>query len=235
MPHRWCKHALLRKEQIESGKDLTFNEVFRPLYIKRISELAPSNILEVGAGTGHLSRDLAKLGFNITAIEPSLGMFKVAESVVKGEGINLINCTSCDLLPTSIFDLSFSHLVAHVVDDIDNFFISIASHLIQGGNFLFSLPHPCFYNDYKNFFGPEYNYMKSLVKEVSFFITNDTKNPIERVPYHHRPLQDYINSLVFSGFSITRFEEVYPPKEIQNKYGHPWKTPRYCMFVCKKL
>jgi hypothetical protein len=77
--------------------------------------------------------------------------------------------------------------------------------------------------------------MKASVKEISFSITKDKENVIEGVPYHHRPLQDYINSLVLSGFAIGGFDETYPSKEIQDKYGEPWQTPRYCMFMCKKL
>ena len=54
MPNRWCDSAELRRSQIESGLDLTFNEVFKPIFVEKISSLNPARILEVGAGTGHL-------------------------------------------------------------------------------------------------------------------------------------------------------------------------------------
>lgn len=235
MPHRWCNSASLRRDQIESGADLTFNEVFKPLIVNRVSRLLPKNVLEVGAGTGHISKELSNLGFSITAIEPSKGMYDVAQEVLSNSNVNLVNCTSFELKKESLYDVAFSHLVAHVVDDLPNFFQSIGEHLIKGGHFIFSIPHPCFYNDYKGFFGDEYNYMTPMTKNVSFTITKDAENTISGVPYHHRPLSEYINKLVGSGFAIDGFDETYPDDEIQEKYGARWQTPRYCVFTCKKL
>jgi len=235
MPHRWCNSAKIRREQIESGVDLTFNEVFKPLMVNRVSNLSPKKILEVGAGTGHLSKELSSLGFSVTAIEPSLGMYHVAQEVLEKTSVKLINSTSFEFDNQSLYDVSFSHLVAHVVNDLISFFESVGKHLETGGHFIFSIPHPCFYNEYKKFFGEEYNYMIPMTKNVSFTITNDSTNLISGVPYHHRPLSEYINSLVKSGFAIDGFDETYPGDEIQKKYGAKWETPRYCVFTCKKL
>jgi len=235
MPHRWCNSARIRREQIESGVDLTFNEVFKPLIISRIQALTPINVLEVGAGTGHISNELFKLGYSVTAIEPSLGMYKEAQEVLSSTDVKLINCTSFELEKTKAYEVAFSHLVAHVVDDLSGFFESVWQHLEKDGYFIFSIPHPCFYNEYKVFFGDEYNYMVPMVKNVSFAITKDPKNIITDVPYHHRPLSEYFNSLVKSGFAIDGFDETYPDDDIQQKYGARWETPRYCVFTCKKL
>lgn len=235
MPHRWCNTAQIRREQIESGTDLTFNEVFKPLLVSRIKSLSPSNVLEVGAGTGHISKELFELGFSITAIEPSFGMYKVAKDVLSLTDVRLLNCTSFDLEKNELFEVAFSHLVAHVVDDLDAFFESIEQHLKANGHFIFSIPHPCFYNEYKGFFGEEYNYMTPISKNVSFTITKDLKNEISGVPYHHRPLSEYINKLVKSGFAIDGFDETYPEDSIQLKYGAKWESPRYCVFTCRKL
>lgn len=210
MPHRWCNSARIRREQIESGADLTFNEVFKPLIISRIKGLRPSRVLEVGAGTGHISIELFKLGFSVTAIEPSLGMYFIAKDILSSTDVKLVNCTSIDLECDTIYDVAFSHLVAHVVDDLSAFFRSIGKHLKKNGYFIFSIPHPCFYNDYKRFFGGEYNYMVPMKKNVSFTITKDLKNIISGVPYHHRPLSEYFNKLAEAGFVIDNFDETYP-------------------------
>ncbi|ALM52966.1 class I SAM-dependent methyltransferase [Halomonas huangheensis] len=235
MPHRWCNSAQIRREQIESGTDLTFNEIFKPLIVSRINELRPGRVLEVGAGTGHISIELFKLGYSVTAIEPSLGMYLVAQDVLSSTDVKLVNCTSFELEQDTFYEVAFSHLVAHVVDDLSAFFRSIGQHLEKNGHFIFSIPHPCFYNDYKRFFGDEYNYMVSMTKNVSFTITKDSQNTISGVPYHHRPLSEYFNKLVDSGFAIDGFDETYPDEHIQEKYGSKWEAPRYCMFTCKKI
>lgn len=72
MPHRWSNSAELRRKQIESGRDITFNHVFAPTdLVDRLSDLSPHSVIEIGAGTGHLSRALSDSGFSVTAIEPS--------------------------------------------------------------------------------------------------------------------------------------------------------------------
>jgi len=235
MPHRWCDSAKIRREQIESGADLTFNEVFKPLIVSRIQSLSPNNVLEVGAGTGHISNELFKLGFSVTAIEPSQGMYEVAREVLSSTDVRLVNCASFELERDKVYEVSFSHLVAHVVDDLSGFFESIGQHLEKNGHFIFSIPHPCFYNEYKGFLGDEYNYMVPMTKNVSFTITKDSQNIISGVPYHHRPLSVYFNCLVKSGFAIDGFDEIYPDDDIQEKYGARWESPRYCVFTCKKL
>jgi SAM-dependent methyltransferase len=235
MPHRWCNSAQIRREQIESGADLTFNEVFKPLLVGRIKSLSPSNVLEVGAGTGHISKELSELGFSVTAIEPSAGMYGVAKDVLSLTDVRLLNCTSLELEKNELYEVAFSHLVAHVVDDLNKFFESVGQHLKATSHFIFSIPHPCFYNEYKGFFGDEYNYMTPMTKNVSFTITKDSKNTISGVPYHHRPLSEYINKLVESGFAIDGFDETYPEENIQLKYGAKWESPRYCVFTCRKL
>ncbi len=235
MPHRWCAAANLRRSQIESGIDITFNDVFKPLFVERICELIPKRIIEVGAGTGHLSKALAGHGFHITAIEPSPGMYTIARDVLANEEVLVRNCSSFDLPKESVYDLAFSHLVVHVIEDLSAFLKSVYILLCKNAHLLFSIPHPCFYNAYKSVLGEEYNYMAPMLKEISFNITKDPANKITGVPYHHRPLSNYINCLVDCGFSIERFDEIYPREEIQEKYGQLWDYPRYCLFQCRKL
>ncbi len=191
--------------------------------------------MEVGAGTGHISKELSELGFSVTAIEPSAGMYGVAKDVLSLTDVRLLNCTSLELEKNELYEVAFSHLVAHVVDDLNKFFESVGQHLKATSHFIFSIPHPCFYNEYKGFFGDEYNYMTPMTKNVSFTITKDSKNTISGVPYHHRPLSEYINKLVESGFAIDGFDETYPEENIQLKYGAKWESPRYCVFTCRKL
>lgn len=235
MPTRWCNSAQLRRYQIESGLDLTFNEVFKPLISARVSELRPSRVLEVGAGTGHMAKAISSLGSDVTAIEPSHGMFTVAREVLRDDNVRLLNCTSFDLPFDAHFDLAYTHLVAHVIDDLIGFFGSIGRHLVPGGNFIFSIPHPCFYNSYKGLFGDEYKYTTPIAKDIVFTITKDPDNSISGVPYHHRPLSSYINSAIGAGFLISHFDEIMPTAEVQSKYGEPWNEPRYCIFTCAKL
>ena len=234
MPSRWSSNAETRSYQIESGLDITFNKVFKPIFLEKILQHVPKNILEIGAGTGHLAKELSRFDYKITAIEPSEGMYLKAKDVLSDTFVELINCSSFDLQKNKEYDIVLSHLVAHVVDDLILFLKSIETHISKNGKFIFSIPHPCFYNDYKKLFGQEYNYMTPIKKEISFKITKDAKNIISGVPYHHRPLSDYINSIINAGLIIDSFDEIFPEINTQLLYGSLWITPRYCMFTCRK-
>lgn len=234
MPDRWNIAAKIRQSQIESGLDITFNDVFMPIFVDFVKEVSPTDALEVGAGTGHLSRAVCGYVNNLTSLEPSVGMYEVAEEVLAGTPVRLVNGKVSDLPDHYKYDLVFSHLVAHCVDDLNNFLLTIAKHLKRGGQFLFSIPHPCFYNDYKKFLGDDYRYALPMSKDVSFFITKDRHREISSVPYHHRPLSYYFNELISTGLLIRHFDEVYPSNEIQEKYGEAWLTPRYCTFLCER-
>lgn len=230
---RWCSQAELRSKQIESGLDLTFSEVFLPIYLGKVRGLRPHSLLEVGSGTGHLSLALKGEVPNLTSIEPSQGMFQKAVQVLEGSGVKLMNCTAQDLPKSGTYDMVISHLVAHVVHDLRGFLASIREVLEKGGVFVFSVPHPCFYNEYKRLFAlGEYQYMTEQFKEISFSITNDPSNKIEGVPYHHRPLSGYFSAIRNAGLFVSGFEEIFPCQETQEKYGALWNNPRYCLFAC---
>lgn len=229
MPHRWNKAANLRREQIESGLDITFNRVFVPYFLGCIEESAPKKILEVGCGTGHLSARLAKVVKHVEAVEPSPGMYSVAKRVLANTTVKLHHFSVEDFRPSRRFDLVFSHLCGHVVADIDSFCRACSDLVDVGGLFIFSLPHPCFWNIYKEFFPrADYRYAKEQFASVALTITKDPDRPIDGLPFHHRPLGRYVTALRNCGMALTRLDEILPSKSVQQLYGAEWHFPRYC-------
>lgn len=231
---RWSKNAKIRRMQIEEGIDLTFCKVFTPFYMENITACIDDRLLEIGAGTGHLSKIIASNIPNTTAIEPSEGMYKVAKEVLEGSSVKLINCSIEDYISDIEYDFVISHLVAHVVEDFYRFLEFAYRNVKENGKFIFSIPHPCFYNDYKQLFDIEYKYMSNLKNNINFKITLDQKNEIYDVPYYHRPLSWYMNHLIKVGFKIDHFYEIFPDYKIQKLYGEEWENPRYCVFSCVK-
>jgi SAM-dependent methyltransferase len=230
MPERWNKAAALRREQIESGLDITFNQVFVPYYLERVKALRPRKVLEVGCGTGHLSVRLIAACSYLEALEPSPGMHAIAKDILRNSPVELHNTAIEGFRSKHRFDLVVSHLCAQVVADIDAFCSACAATLAPHGRFLFSLPHPCFWNDYKEFFPREnYRYMEEQFASVTLRITKDPDRPITGIPYYHRPLGRYITALNKCGLALTDLDEIVPSKKIQNLYGEEWRFPRYCV------
>lgn len=231
MPKRWDDFASIRRAQIEAGMDLTFSKVFLPYYINLVKELRPESLIEVGCGTGHLSANLINHVNTVVAIEPSEGMHAVAKQVIEGSGVQLFCLRAEGYRSTQPFDLIISHMVLQLVDNLELFIESVVQFMGNQSHFVFTIPHPCFYNDYKKFFVPsEYHYMKELTKNVSFSVTNDPNTKISGVPYCHRPLSQYFFLLKKFDLHIVNLEETFPEPEIQSLYGMDWNFPRYCVF-----
>ncbi len=229
MPSRWNNAAKIRRTQIESGIDITFCYVFVPLYKKYVSEIKPNSILEIGAGTGHLALELSKHCSSYTAIEPSIGMYNVANEVLHNHDIEVLNCKIEDFKAKNSFNLVFSHLCAHAIEDIDSLFRKMYELVTTDGEWMFSIPHPCFYNEYKKMIPQNYLYMKEIKVDFDLKITKDNK-VIEKIPYYHRPLNVYINKMAKNGLILSSMNEIFPNEEVQLLYGDKWIQPRYIVF-----
>lgn len=234
MPHRWDNAGKIRKQQIENRLDITFSYIFVPIYINVIKEINPTSIIEIGAGTGHLARELVNYCNNYFAIEPSKGMLEAAREVLKNKNVELLDCKIEDFVCDKTFDFVFSHLCAHAMEDIDILYQKMHNLLNMNGKWLFSIPHPCFYNEYKKMISDNYCYMEERKVDFDLTITKD-KRVMEKVPYYHRPLQVYINKMVGNGLIIEKMEEVFPIDDIQKMYGCMWTAPRYIIFSGRKL
>lgn len=227
--HRWTKAAPIRQMQIESGTDITFNNVFLPYYDALLNDSNFASIIDIGCGTGHLTKILSAYGARVVGIDPSKGMADTASKVV-GDKATIL-CTAIENYSgAESFDLAISHLCLHTTIQIDNFLGCVKRILNPSGLFIFSIPHPCFWNNYKRCVPTDaFNYMDTIEVEATLTITKDRVNEMI-VPYVHRPLSSYFCSLAKVGFTVQNFDEIFPSTDIQALYGSPWYEPRYVVF-----
>lgn len=227
----WDSAARLRRTQIEQGKDLTFSKVFVPLYIDLISKLCPESVIEVGIGTGHLALELyQRCPLRYVGIEPSKGMFDEATGVLRNTSVEIVLSTLEHYSGAEKFQLLISHMCLHAVADVDAFCSSVEKVLAIDGAYLMAIPHPAFFNSYKKVIAENsYSYMTPRTAVIDFSITSDPTGIIKQVPYFHRPLSSYFQSLAKVGLAITFLKEVVPSESVQALYGSPWLTPRYLL------
>ena len=125
MHNRWDDYAETRRNQIESGKDLTFSQVFLPYYLNVVKELHPVSLLEVACGTGHLSAALSSHVRTVVAIEPSVGMHAVAKTVLQKKNVTLLRLRAEEYRGRNTFDLVISHMCLQLVDNLKGFVSSV--------------------------------------------------------------------------------------------------------------
>lgn len=95
--------------------------------------------MEFGAGTGHLSFILKDHLKEITLIDSSEGMVKVLHEKLRTAKTDNLKVVKADLeneiFPAQGFDLIFTHLVLHHVEDVDAI-IKKFSNLLNPGGFI---------------------------------------------------------------------------------------------------
>ena len=167
---------------------------------------------------------------SLDAIEPSLSMFEVASQVLRGSKVNIFNESSFTFKTEFKYDLIYSHMCSHCIKDFSAHVDKVMSFLGTGGDFIFSIPHPCFYHFYKNHFKDDFDYVEKKDKDVDFIISSDPNNVLDKVSFYHRPLEYYINTLADKGLNIAHIMEVTPNNMGIDLY---WEFPRYLIIDVK--
>jgi SAM-dependent methyltransferase len=134
---------LLKSYQIglSLGTPSDDNELGKPYvddfidYIRQ-ANIRNKNVLEIGCGTGYVSRRMLDLGANVTSLEPGKGY----EKSWKKYGLDVIN----DFFPTSKintkFDLIIFYTVFEHISNVSAFLNNIKKHLCFDGKVILSVP-----------------------------------------------------------------------------------------------
>src|SRR4051794_877452 len=106
--------------------------------IKEAVNLSPRmKAVDVGGGTGRLSILLADLVGSVVVTDTSAGMVQVARERIEAAGLsNRLRAVQADLTTDRLdgrYDVAWSSMALHHVQDLDGLLRSLAGHLIDGG------------------------------------------------------------------------------------------------------
>ena len=108
----------------------------------RVPLQATWSVVDVGSGTGLLSRALADRVARILLVDTSPGMTKEAAERIAASGMSTLSAECLDITaqtpPGAPFDLAVSLLMLHHVQDVDGFLASVLSQLTPGGYIAFA-------------------------------------------------------------------------------------------------
>lgn len=221
----WDKISDLRHSQLNSEQDISFNYILKPYLLNNITDLDKkfNKILEIGCGTGVLAQELVAFCNEIIGIDLSKKSIEIANQSKTSNNIKFIESSIEEYAETNNkFDLIVANMVLMDVENLDDILSSIGSMLLDDGNFIFTIIHPCFWGQYKGYQHEEwFNYIEEFAVNGEFTITLD-RNGIYKTTHIHRPLEKYINSLIFNGFKIDEFKELILDEQVKN-----FKYPRF--------
>lgn len=183
-----------------------------------LPDLRGKRVLDLGCGFGwHCRYVREQCAQSVVGIDLSENMLGRARQATSDPSIEYRRSAIEDVeLPDDAFDLVISSLALHYVEQFDLVCRKINRWLAAGGMFVFSVEHPVFtaMAAQKWCCGPEGERLHWPVDEYQSEGLRHTQWLADDVVKYHRTVATYVNTLIDSGFMISRLLEPGPPPEL---------------------
>jgi SAM-dependent methyltransferase len=218
----WETHAGWWQDEFTEGADPEYEEQMLPLVAEHLQ--SARQVVDIGCGEGQVARHIADTtaAERVVGVDPSAAQIAVAAA--RGGGPRYVRGTADALpVPDGAFDAAVACLVFEHITEVDGALREVARVLRPGGVFLFLLNHPLlqvpgsgWIDDH--ILGEQYwRVGPYLVEDVSL----EELAPGVVLPFVHRPLSRYINTMAKVGLYLEHMEEPSPPP------GFIAKAPEY--------
>lgn len=202
----------------------------RPATLSLLPDVRGMNVLDAGCGPGEYTSLLIDRGANVTAIDYSEEMIKIARERTAGKAtifkanLNL----PLDFLKNDEFDIIISSMVIHYIKDLRNLFSEFNRVLKTGGTLIFSTGHPL--TDF--ILHPGGNYFDTEI------IVDRWRGYSIDMPSYRRPFFELFDVLKETDFRIDEILEPRPLQECKEKFPDAFeelsKKPAFIFFKAIK-
>jgi SAM-dependent methyltransferase len=182
----------------------------RPATLSLLPDVTCKRLLDAGCGPGVYAEWLVEHGAQVVAIDANRKMVRLArERLGDRAQVLLANLEApLDFLEDASFDIIIAPLVMDYVKDWVPTFREFHRGLKEGGILVFSIEHPyAKYDDHRE------TSIYFNVERVEYTWRGFGK-PV-RVPSYRRPLNEVINPLIETGFTLDRILEPQPIAEFK--------------------
>jgi SAM-dependent methyltransferase len=226
----WETHAGWWIDGFTDGADPEYTEQIIPL---AAAELAGARrVLDVGCGDGQISRMAAAQGSEVLAIDPTWNCITVAAQRAGAAGFARAEAAGLPFAD-EVFDAVVACLVFEHIRSVDEAIAEVGRVLRPGGRFCFFLNHPLlqtpnsgWIDDY--ILDPPEQYWRI----GAYLVEHESDEEVEKdvfIPFIHRPLSRYVNTLADHGLFVERMLEPAPPPgflERAHEYAEAATIPR---------
>lgn len=235
--------TFFEKYKVLRERDDNYNDLLeQPAMAKLLPDLSGKSVLDLGCGYGHNCSDFVNRGASrVVGVDISENMLKIAKTESKNPKIEYINMSMTDVKSLNQkFDIIYSSLAFHYVEDFASFAKDIFSVLNVGGYLLFSQEHPIITAtiDGKGHFNHDEN-----GNEVSYTFSNYNQPGKRKITWfvdgvikYHRTLGNIITSLTNGGFVIDTVDEPLPAEWAIEKLPtiKEWIKPNFLIIKARK-
>ena len=206
----WETHADGWIDGVTDGADPEYEEQILPLAARELS--GATKVLDVGCGDGQVSRLAARLGAEVIGIDPTWNCVRVASE--RGTTVARAGAAALPFADAS-FDAVVACLVFEHIRDVDDAIAEVSRVLQPGGRFCFFLNHPLLQTPNSGWIDDQFlDPPEQYWRIGEYLVENETIEEVEKdvfIPFIHRPLSRYVNTLSDHGLLLERMEEPAPP------------------------
>jgi SAM-dependent methyltransferase len=187
-----------------------------PALRSMLPPLEGARVLDLGCGFGAFARWASEMGAaSVLGVDRSERMLARARAQTRDPGVTYSLADIEHLaLPDASFDLVYSSLTLHYIEDFGAVCVTIRRLLAPGGQLVFSVEHPLFT-------APSSPGWRTDPDGSKVWPTNDYLLEGRRVTdwitpgvvKYHRTVSSYVNSLLAQGFQLVCLEEWGPNHE----------------------
>lgn len=214
-----------------------------PTMLSMLPDVKDKTILDIGCGEGEMARLFAERGAKkVLGLDISQNMINLAKKQNKYDNVSfeLLAMENIDTL-TEKYDIVFSSLAVHYVEDFEKLMKDISNLLNKDGTLLFSQEHP-------NVLAPNFHKeMKKylLIDDKRYYLISDYNNlgqrsmtwNVEGVIKYHRNFSYIINNILNAGMMLLEVQESVASKEaieLIPKYKYQNDRPFFAFFKAIK-
>ena len=222
---QWNLIAEERFYQIQNGEDDSFSNILVPNMISLLSSKKYERLLDLGCGNGIFTSNLISYSNEIIGIDLSEKNIKIARRNIQSNNNTQFVVADAETFNSEVkYNCIISNMVLMDVMNVERIVCNISKLLVETGEFIFSITHPCYWPIYWNYYKEEwFDYNKELIIENNFRIGNTS---IEQKTIHfHRPLEFYFNILQKNSLNIEVMKELK---------GKNFNLPRFLLIKCRK-
>jgi ubiquinone/menaquinone biosynthesis C-methylase UbiE len=232
----WDDNAEAWTRLSRAGYDVYRDGLNTPAFLAMLPDVRGRVGLDVGCGEGHNTRLLAARGADMTGIDVSRVFLQHALAAERLDplAIDFVHASAAHLpCPDGTFDFVTALMSLMDMPGLERVLAEIHRVLRPGGFLQASIEHPCFATPHRRNLrdanrrtyalevGDYFRRLEGTLAEWTFSAApaevRDGVAPF-RIPRFNRPLGQWINLLIDSGFVIERLEEPRPDDDAVRAY-----------------